>query len=72
MKNILIDSYSLVEERLDPKVNYDGDRMLARHTKWIANSATIPIIESVWGIMINERCHVFDSYSKDHKISKQN
>lgn len=70
--NILPEYYNHPNEQLDIKINYNNDKMLARHTSWIARASDIPIIDSIWGIMINQHCHVFDSYSKDHRIVGKN
>lgn len=62
--NILINGYSLVDEKIDTKTVV-SDQMLKVHTRRIASSGSTPIIRSIFGTMINQFCHIFESYSKD-------
>jgi len=58
-----------VEERL---TSLPEEKVIRRHTRWIALQSTVPIINTIFGVYINPHCHILESYDQKHinKIKK--
>lgn len=58
----------MIEERA---TTLPTEKVIRRHTRWIANQTTVPIITGIFGTYINPHCHVLDSYDQKH-VNKMN
>lgn len=66
MENTLLNT--IIEERATV---LPQEQVIRRHTRWIANQSTVPIVTGVFGTYINPHCHVLDTYDQKH-LEKMN
>lgn len=57
--------FNIVEERLD---KLDDDKTIKRNTRWIAKEADTPTVTTIFGIYINQGCHILPSFSHNYLL----
>lgn len=59
MENTLLNT--IIEERVGKMPTAQN---LKRHTRWIAQQSTVPIVNGVFGAYLNPFCHVHEAYDR--------
>jgi hypothetical protein len=66
MENTLLNT--IIDERI---TKMPSEKNLKRHTRWIAQQSTVPIINGVFGAYLNPYCHAREAYDQNY-LSKLN
>jgi len=45
------------------------EKDIRKHTKWIAQQSTCPIVKTIFGTYINTFCHVLEAYDQKYLMS---
>lgn len=69
--NSILDEKFFIKERLSKFDAKQSDTILKRQTRNIANSAMVPVVNTIYGNYINPFCHILDSMATTHPLLKK-